>query len=52
MYLIEGFTPWRRRGQTARRTPTFRSSSLEAARAEADRIFREHGIVVAITKIR
>lgn len=51
IYLIEGCKiPYGSVGK--RRLPgwrTFRSPSLEAARAEANRIFRETGIVVGIT---
>ena len=48
-YVIEGFTHQGRRGQT-KRYSAFRSPSIEKARARAEQIFQETGVVVAITQ--
>lgn len=50
MYLIEGFTHWDSPSKSFVTYKKFLSSSLPAARAHANKIFAETGIIVAITK--
>lgn len=49
VYVIEGFTHRGRRGKSQRRAE-FRTPSLTEARARAEQIFQETGVVVAITQ--
>jgi hypothetical protein len=49
IYVIEGFTHHGRRGHSQRRAE-FRTPSLAEARARAEQIFKETGVVVAITQ--
>lgn len=49
VYVIEGFTYHGRRGHSQRRAE-FRTPSLVEARARAEKIFQETGVVVAITQ--
>lgn len=50
VYVIEGFTPFGRRGHVGRRRGEFRTTSIKEARARAEQIFQETGVVVGITQ--